>query len=146
LNDLWKYEVILGRWTWLAGSNDINTLGSYRGNAYPGSRSNHRSCYFATSNEIYMFGGYGYSQSSEGFLNDLWKLNLATNRWTYLKGSSMIDAVGEYGTQGVLAPSNSPGARSRFDLAIHDVSGSLFLFGGNGRISGNEGISNLNIF
>jgi N-acetylneuraminic acid mutarotase len=65
----------------------------------------------------------------------------AANSWTWV-GSNTAGAAGSYGTQGVAAPSNAPGARNGH-LGWRDSSGNLWLFGGLGYDSvGNGG--NLN--
>ncbi len=53
------------------------------------------------------------------------------NEWTWMSGSNVVNASGVYGTRGVAAPSNIPGAR---DLAVSwtDSIGNLWLFGGEG--------------
>ena len=64
-------------------------------------------------------------------LNDLWKYTAATNMWTWMGGSNVIAHLGVYGTQGVAAPGNVPGARW---LAVGwtDAAGNFWLFGGLG--------------
>ena len=53
-----------------------------------------------------------------------------------MSGSNSINQQGIYGTQGVLSPSNAPGARILSVLWI-DVNGTLWLFGGRNDLSGN---------
>ncbi|MBK9048088.1 MAG: hypothetical protein IPL74_15885 [Bacteroidetes bacterium] len=43
---------------------------------------------------LWLFGGIWYGVSR---LNDLWKYNIATNQWTWMKGDSTINANGQYG-------------------------------------------------
>jgi hypothetical protein len=75
-------------------------------------------------------------------LDDLWKYDPATNNWTRMKGSSTVNQAGTYGTLGIQAPGNAPGARKKA-LAWSDPAGNLWLFGGYGfGASGREG--NLN--
>ncbi len=63
---------------------------------------------------LWLFGGYGYgSTTSSGYLNDLWRYDPATNQWTWMSGANTIDQVGVYGTKGVPAAANVPGARGR---------------------------------
>lgn len=49
--------------------------------------------------------------------------------WTWMAGSNVVNATGVYGTQGVPAASNIPGARSDAARWV-DSSGNLWLFGG----------------
>jgi N-acetylneuraminic acid mutarotase len=79
---------------------------------------------------LWLFGGEGYdSAGTFGLLNDLWRYSAGT--WTWISGSSTAGAKGVYGTQGVAAAGNVPGAR---DLAASwiDSAGDLWLFGGGG--------------
>jgi N-acetylneuraminic acid mutarotase/pimeloyl-ACP methyl ester carboxylesterase len=144
LNDLWKYNG--ANWTWVSGSNTVNQSGSYgtqgvaaAGNV-PGARIGSVS-WTDSSGNLWLFGGYGYdSAGNEGFLNDLWKYN-GTN-WTWVSGSTTGNQSGSYGTQGVAAAGNVPGAREHLVSWI-DKSGNLWLFGGIGYDSvGHEGFLN----
>jgi hypothetical protein len=84
------------------------------------------------SGNFWIFGGYGYDGSGTyGYLNDLWKYDIASNQWTWLKGSNTASAFGVYGTQGVGAAGNNPGARYG-GTSWMDGSGNLWLFGGYG--------------
>lgn len=51
--------------------------------------------------------------------------------WSWVSGSDHVDAVASYGTQGIPAPSNVPGAREGSASWI-DPGGNLWLFGGRG--------------
>jgi N-acetylneuraminic acid mutarotase len=144
LNDLWKYNGT--NWTWVSGSNTVDQKGTYGtegvaavGNV-PGARQNSVS-WTDSSGNLWLFGGLGYdSKGNYGDLNDLWKYN-GTN-WTWVSGSNTADQSGSYGTKGVAAAGNVPGARYA-SVSWTDSSGNLWLFGGNGCDSaGNR--SNLN--
>ncbi|MDO8418733.1 MAG: kelch repeat-containing protein, partial [Rubrivivax sp.] len=88
------------------------------------------------------FGGVGFTSSSElGDLNDLWRFNPGIGQWTWVSGSSTASAVGVYGTQGVAAPGNVPGARRNAAQWV-DLSGQLWLLGGSGFDSANRGYLN----
>ena len=58
-------------WTWMSGSNTVNQIGNYGTklqpsiNNYPGARYSSTSV-IDTKNNIYVFGGYGYSKGSQG--------------------------------------------------------------------------------
>ena len=49
--------------------------------------------------------------------------------WTWMKGSSTVGQFGVYGTLGVPAATNTPGARS-YSVSWTDLSGQMWLFGG----------------
>src|SRR5206468_244505 len=63
--------------------------------------------------------------------NDLWRYNIATNTWTWMKGSNMQGQAGTWGTTGVEDSLNTPSGRWAYDR-WKDKSGNLWLFGGNG--------------
>jgi len=78
LNDLWKYSMSTGQWTWLSGSTDFTPSGSYGtvgvvAVGFPGGRAFATSWTDASSN-LWLFGGTGAdSAGSFGELNDLWR-------------------------------------------------------------------------
>jgi len=132
LNDLLKYSG--GEWTWMGGSAVANANGIYGslgvpapGNI-PGARTE-AAVWLDSSGSVWLFGGIGYDGSSAvvGMLGDLWKYS--AGQWTWMGGSNVTNQKGIYGTQGVAAASNVPGARFG---AYHwiDASGNLWLFGG----------------
>jgi hypothetical protein len=137
LNDLWKYSVSAGQWTWMGGSDVVNQLGVYgvQGTAassnVPGARNGSISWTDASAN-FWLFGGDGYSAGESGALNDLWKYS--AGEWTWVGGSNAADEPATYGSQGVAAGSNIPGSRWHSTGWI-DASDNLWLFGGNGYYS-----------
>jgi hypothetical protein len=136
-NDLWEYSPASGQWTWVGGSDGANAAGVYgtqragaAGNS-PGARVSAVSWKDHAGN-FWLFGGYGYDQfGSAGNLNDLWEYNLSAGVWTWIGGSSSTAAPGTYGTQGIPAISNDPGAREQA-VGWLDSSGKFWLFGGFG--------------
>ena len=62
----------------------------------------------------------------------------ATNVWTWVSGSNTGNQAGNYGTKGVAAPSNVPGARLGA-VSWADSGGNLWLFGGYGWDSAGSG-------
>jgi len=148
LSDLWNYDPTTLEWTWVSGSNTVDQAGSYgtQGTAapsnVPGARDTAVS-WIDSSGNLWLFGGWGYDSAGDiGHLNDLWKYDPATLEWTWVSGSNTVDQTGTYGTQGIDAPSNVPGARHRA-VSWTDPSGKLWLFGGYGYDSaGNMGYLN----
>jgi len=136
LNDLWRYNPATNRWVWMHGDSVAARPGEYgvKGvpapNNRPGSRSN--SAYW-TDNQgnFWLFGGQGYGSNpaTTGQLNDLWKFNVATGRWIWVSGDSVVDQWGVYGVQGIANASNRPGARG-LASGWADQSGNFWLFGG----------------
>ncbi len=62
-------------------------------------------------------------------LNDLWRYSPSSGEWTWIAGSNTFDATGVYGTQGVPAATNVPGARAAA-YRWKDSIGNVWIFGG----------------
>ena len=139
VNDLWKYDIATGEWTWISGSNIIDQNGIYGTQGItaptnvPGARQAGIS-WIDNSNDFWMLGGYGFDYNgSASYLNDLWKYNVGTNEWTWINGADTTFQSANYGSLGVTAPTNRPGAR-QMSIASKDVNGDLWLFGAWGTI------------
>lgn len=137
LNDLWKFNSSLNQWTWIKGDTTASNYGIYGTpgiNAVtnkPGGRY-YSNTWTDNSGNLYLFGGYGHATSgSTGNLNDLWKYDPAINEWTWMNGDNTTVSSGVYGTKGVAAATNKPGARDA-GVSWKDQSGNLWLFGGIG--------------
>lgn len=61
-----------------------------------------------------------------------------SSQWTWMKGDSIKDVTGVYGTQGVASAANKPGSRY-LSSSWTDKAGNLWLFGGGGYSSGSNG-------
>ncbi|MHB1935367.1 MAG: Kelch repeat-containing protein [Acidobacteriaceae bacterium] len=138
-NDLWKYTPASKEWTWVSGSSTTpgNQLGIYgtKGTAaaanVPGGRAGSVS-WIDSSNNLWLFGGGGFDSSGQsGVLNDLWEYNSSTQQWTWVSGSNAANSQAVYGTVGVAAAANVPGARGGA-ISWTDHSGNFWLFGGVG--------------
>ena len=132
LNDLWKFDGT--NWTWVSGSNTANQPGVYGSQGVaasmntPGGHGDNVSWKDSKGN-FWLFGGFGYdSAGNQGNLNDLWKFD-GTN-WTWVSGDNTVNQPGVYGTKGVPASTNIPGARNS-SVSWTDSTGNLWLFGGN---------------
>jgi N-acetylneuraminic acid mutarotase len=128
LNDFWVYDPITNNWTWLAGSVLIYGTGSYGTINVPAASNYPPATRGAVSwtyeGKFYMFGG----NNSSGNVNAMWVYDPVTTYWTWIKGSSTLDAPGSYGAIGVTTASNVPWSRSN---AIAWLCGSKFyVFGG----------------
>ena len=149
LNDLWRYDIASGEWTWVSGSSVRNPSGVYgvQGVAddanVPGGRSN-GVAWVDDTNDLWLFGGYGRHATSYGFLNDLWRYSPASGLWTWISGSHLGDGVGVYGTPGSPAPTNIPGAR-QYAVSWSGPVDTLWLLGGRGKDgTGNAGYTFMN--
>jgi hypothetical protein len=136
LNDLWDFSPTSKMWTWMSGSDTANAPGAYgtvgvtsASNA-PGGRESAVG-WIDSSRNLWLFGGSGHdSTGTYGLLNDLWEFNSATKQWTWMSGSSTVNAGGVYGSLGVPSANNVPGARN-FSANWRDASGNFWLFGGS---------------
>lgn len=142
LNDLWEFSPTTKMWTWVSGSSTApssngsqpgvyGTQGVATASNVPGGRFGAVS-WIDTSGNLWLFGGNG-QDAPNGFLNDLWQFNPSTKEWTWVSGSntgSTPEGNGVYGTEGVAAPSNVPGAREAAANWI-DANNNLWLFGGS---------------
>lgn len=92
-----------GVWTWMGGSSKVpgadegqpgvyGTLGTPAAKNIPGGRAA-SAVWTDLSGNTWLLGGYGVdANGAASYLNDLWKLNPATNQWTWMSGSSTIGA------------------------------------------------------
>jgi hypothetical protein len=132
LNDLWKYSG--GQWTWVSGAKTGSQTGTYgtqgtaaAGNVPPGRQAS--VAWIDNIGNFWMFGGF--TSGTNGF-NDLWKFDPVAKEWTWVSGSKGATSTpGNYGTQGLAASTNVPGARW-IPAAWSDTHGNLWLFGGQG--------------
>jgi N-acetylneuraminic acid mutarotase len=144
LGDLWVYSA--GQWTWIAGPDVAGAAGSYgvevgaTAASQPGGRFN-AGAWADASGNLWLFGGVGMdAQGRYGYLNDLWKYS--AGQWTWMSGSSAINAPGSYGSLGTASAGAVPGAREGASAWI-DAGGRLWLFGGAGYDSaGKNGVLN----
>ncbi|HMG84947.1 MAG TPA: kelch repeat-containing protein [Terracidiphilus sp.] len=150
LNDLWKFYPTTNQWSWIGGTSTVpgyhmgtpgiyGTLGIPAAANAPGGRESAISWTDGEGN-FWLFGGYGFDSVGNvaGELNDLWKLDVSSNEWAWMGGSSTLGSneahAGVYGTLGIPSRSNIPGSR---DSAVGwtDTNGNLWLFGGYGNDS-----------
>jgi N-acetylneuraminic acid mutarotase len=142
-NDLWQFSPATQLWTWISGSGSYGTPGVYGTQGVPAATNvpggrNEALGWIDSNGNLWLFGGSGYDSAGVyGELNDLWEFNPTTKMWTWVSGSSSMNQLGVYGTQGVPAATNVPGGRNGA-ISWTDTGGSLWLFGGNGFDGGND--------
>lgn len=138
-NDLWQYSPTSKEWTWMSGSNTVpgnqmavyGTEGTAAAANVPAGRVGSVS-WIDGSNNLWLFGGDGFdSTGNSGILNDFWEFNPISKLWTWVGGSDLQNGKAVYGTLGVAAAANIPGARSGA-VSWTDHSGNFWLFGGGG--------------
>ncbi|MEO5571492.1 MAG: kelch repeat-containing protein [Bacteroidia bacterium] len=132
LNNLWKFEISSNEWTWMKGPGIANDSGSYGIQGIPSLLNNPPSRGFAIAswvdnqNNLWLFGGAGLNN----MYSDLWKYDISTNEWVWVKGPNSSLAPGVYGIQGVPDTANYPRHRSETLALGADDFNNLWLFGG----------------
>jgi len=135
-NDLWKYDPAINQWTWMSGTHAYNdSIGSFgtQGVASPSNRPPSigfgAASWVDLQGNLWMFGGVDTNSASVSQSN-MWKYDVSTNEWTWVKGPGIIYQADIYGTQGVPNINNNPGGRSEVPTAWTDNNGDLWMFGG----------------
>ena len=146
LNDLWQFDppTSNGEWTWFSGNQPPGAYSSVYGTQgqaaltnVVGSRKS-SAAWKDASGAFWLFGGNGYAQSNSGDLSDLWKYDPTSHLWTWMGGSTAAGAASTFGTLGVPASGNVPGARNSA-ATWTDAAGNFWLLGGlNGTASLND--------
>jgi N-acetylneuraminic acid mutarotase len=144
-NDIWQLNFSpyltsatqVGQWTWAGGSDNVNSPDSLAHprslpfDGFPGARSGSTYGMDGQGN-IWIFGGYGYDATgNQGLLNDLWSYQPEYNFWQQLKGDTLVNQYGVYGTQGSSRVSYTPGSRYQ-QTSCMDRNYNIWVFGGNG--------------
>ena len=128
---------VVNGWSWIGGSNESGAYGVYGLQGVPAASNIPGGRYISVSwvdndGNFWLFGGSGNAANGvSGNLNDLWKYIPSTKQWVWMSGASTINAYGSYGTMGVAAAGNVPGARLGA-VSWKDSAGNLWLFGGFG--------------
>jgi hypothetical protein len=131
-SDLWKFDIATNNWTWINGPNIPNQLPVYGVQGIPspanspGARMEAACTWVDNNNNLWIFGA---EDGNGGQHNDLWKYDISTNEWTWMKGSDTLDSPGFYGTQGVTNVLNTPSARAAYSK-WKDSAGNFWMFGG----------------
>jgi gliding motility-associated-like protein len=133
-NDVWKYNISANKWTWIAGSNQLNDAGSYV--AYcqvglPAARHHWRAAQLVGNFKhlTYLFGGTDTAGNTCN--NDLWLFDSNTNQFKWLNGTynNAANQNGNYGTAGVASPSNRIPGRYLHCMVV-DYANRLYVYTG----------------
>jgi N-acetylneuraminic acid mutarotase len=123
------------QWTWMKGDSAIDqktvygNLGIAAPQNTPGARNGSIS-WTDNSGNLWLYGGQENSPTNHpGCRNDLWKYDISTNQWTWVKGDSIYNVHCVYGSLGITNPANKPSARYGSSTWT-DNFGNLWLFGG----------------
>ena len=148
LNDLWKYNIASGQWTWVSGggttglADQTGVYGTQQTAAagnLPGSRWGSVG-FIDASNNLWLSAGWGYGSAlaqSTGYLNDVWEYQQSSGQWIWWKGSTNVNQAGSFPTQyppswGVPYPANTAGGRFGAASWKQDSLDYFSIFGGEG--------------
>jgi hypothetical protein len=141
MSDLWKFNPAINQWAWIKGPGGTPNQTAIYGvqgipspNNTPGSRGWGTPTWVDTTGNLWLFGGY----SAGNYKNDLWKYNISSNEWTWMKGPDTLVAFGNYGTMGLPDSANVPSPRCETNASWTDDNNNLWLFGGMGNGSYND--------
>src|SRR5690606_24689814 len=137
--DLWRFDITNKRWAWMKGTKVTNSTTPV-GHATPGQfdPANTPACRQYVSGSWKDVDGnfwlFGASVASTGRLGDLWKYDANSgsptyNQWAFMKGDVTTNFIGTYGSKGIPAPTNRPGARVP-GTVWQDSAGNFWLFSG----------------
>jgi len=133
-NDLWKYSIATNQWTWMKGLNYANAPGVYGIQGVedslnvPSARASY-SRWKDNNGNFWLFGGF-HGVGSD-YLNDMWKYNISTNNWTWIKGPNNITLdIGLVGNICEEDTSSNPISRFENRSCWKDNDGNFWMFGG----------------
>jgi hypothetical protein len=139
-DDLWRFDPISNEWTWMKGHHLNNQKQVYgvRGVAAstnsPGMRFYSHSWTDLAGN-LWLYGGGSYPNSVlGGNYGDLWKYNISTNEWIWMKGDSNANKPAHYGIKGVEDILNQPPASNENGISWTDNSSNLWLLDNEGAL------------
>jgi len=132
-DNIFKYDLQSNQWTWMKGSGTnttspvFGTAGVFAPGNTPGNQQWCAASWVDTSGNFWLFGG---SNGSGSHSNLLWKYDPAINQWARIRGSTVNNSPGSYGTLGVPSPTNDPPSRWETSASWTDNENNLWLFGG----------------
>jgi len=139
-NGLWRLNTNTGMWALMKGNanNAAETISvkgnsGVEGSSYTPSSRYWSLIWYDKHGYIWIFGGYGYNtNAASGYLNDLWRYNIATNQWAWISGSpaNASPSGAGMGTKNQININNVIGARAA-GLAVYDNT-YVYQFGGYG--------------
>ncbi|MBA2406546.1 MAG: PKD domain-containing protein [Chitinophagales bacterium] len=130
-SDVWKYDIILNQWVWMAGSSDnfelpvYGTMGVPSASNTPGGRNAYGS-WKDLAGDLWIFGGCINGNQT----TDLWRFDLSTFEWTWMNGSTVLNPGGVTGAQCASDTSFYPMSRCENRAAFTDQCGNFWMFGG----------------
>lgn len=133
---IWKFNLATNLWACIKNPNTIDAIYGTQNisdiDNTPPSLENMSNA-IVLNNEVYFFGGYekgeGTDEWNKGLHNSLWRYNLITNEWTWLKGKQLTNHPGFFGKKGVERIENMPA--SRLNSFLWNDGNIIKLFGGS---------------
>jgi PKD repeat protein len=131
-DDLWRYTISTNMWTWMKGDPFASNPPVYGTQGIPdplntpGARNSY-SRWADKFGNLWLFGGIYYAS---GTFNDVWKYTIATNEWTWMKGPSVVDDMGNYGSLCIEDSLSNPSAHLENRSCWTDSCGNFWTFGG----------------
>lgn len=129
-NDIWKYDIASGNWTWMAGAASRDS--AVTGVSTPtqiSARANTVSWLSNANSKLYVYGGQRYM----GSMLEMWVLDLASLTWSLKRNDNMMD--GYVSIPGLFDDITMPKSQavagwkiSDDQLALLDVSGNTFVY------------------
>jgi gliding motility-associated-like protein len=134
---LWRYDPVANTWTWMKGPSAFSSTSVFGVQGvpspanYPSGRGFGAVSWTDLNNNLWLFGGCGLDiNGSDTYLNELWMYSIATNEWTWMGGSQTGNSAGNFGIQGVPAPTNQPPSKCETSVSWVDANGDLWTYGG----------------
>lgn len=119
-----------GWWTWMHGTNapvpsgNWGVIGVPAASNEPPAFYKTDACWKDSQGNFWFFGGdQGHAA--------LWKYNIGTNIWTWMKGPNTTNPAPVFGTKGVPNIANNPPPLMLGGLTWTDAQDNLWMFGGN---------------
>lgn len=136
VNELWKYDIAAGNWTWIAGADTLHELGVYgtQGSAAAGNTPGARyraAGWTGKDGKLWLFGGFSSVPDYHWYkyMNDVWVFDPSTNHWTWMKGTNVGNPDPVYGTKQVEDGTNTPGGTFSSQTWVDD-DGCFWSYGG----------------
>ena len=137
LDDIWMYDIPSNQWSWMKGSNTVDILPNYgtlqveSTNTTPGGIQENNTAWVKSDGSLWLFGGEHFDTTSAlySFSNDIWRFNINTNNWIWMKGSAGQNINGNYGSLNVESSTNLPPARGTY-TRWQDKNDNFYIFGG----------------
>lgn len=144
--NFWKYDPATNMWTWINnGPTSWGVQGIPSALNFPGTHGFGALSWTDKNNDLWLYAG-----TQTGWDSNLWKYNIASGMWTWMKGPGTCSCSPRvYGIKGVPAAANNPGSRAEVSCSWIDATGNLWFFGGqacNGNCGGagtNGGLSDV---